>query len=102
MQGGTFDCFREGVVSFSRGYFVSKQGFEKRFKTLTFDEVQHFIAHHRLDEFDGGYLGIWKDGDEWCLDISAWYPIWITASIIGRRNKQKVIWDCAAGKEIIL
>ena len=90
-----------GMTNPTCGYMVSQKGKEKAFTNPTEADIDAYIkGHGRLERT--AFIGGWVNEGVTYLDVSNRILRKEIAINLGRRNGQKAIWDCAAGKDIIL
>lgn len=104
-NGGVTFHMDKGILADIPYYCISTYGNEVRVPELTEEVVREFIMHHSaaLTE-DNVCLGIWKDGNEFCLDIT---DLWSKDEYtldgvreIGRLRSQLAIYDLEKKEEI--
>lgn len=85
----------------TQGYMVSIPGEETRVNILDIWTIETYITI--LDQLNlYYYLGIWKEGKTWYLDISVNILDIKRAKQLGNEYNQKAVWDVVNKKEIYL
>ena len=99
-NGATLD--NNGDILFLKsGYMVSAKGHEKQLKLHTLNDklIKDYL---RLAKKLGGYVGLWYDNSVLYIDISYCESTLESAFAVGRKNRQKAIYDNANATTIYL
>lgn len=103
------NIIRKGGTTFSlqgetpKRFLVSFPFFEQRLRAIDESVVYDYISKHLPYLLkDNCYLGIWKNGELWYLDISTSFEELITAAEVGRSFNQKAIFDTLLNEEVNL
>ena len=84
-------------------FLVSFPFFETIHRHLSESIVHEYISKHLPYLLkDNCYLGIWKHGEVWYIDISTSFETLETASEVGVSFSQKAIFDTLLNKQIDL
>lgn len=103
LDNGVTYSLNTGETNPPDGYMVSISKHERRIKTIDEDVIRDYLREkaHLLTP-PNRYFGVWLDGDEYVLDISEKAETRDIAVFLGKRRKQKAIWDNSRKDEIIL
>jgi hypothetical protein len=103
-QGGiTWDLFTgleytSGDAMKTGKIFAVSVAREHRVSNLGPEEVMHYASLFNQWQAKDHFIGLWKDGDEWCIDVTMVTSSLNEAKLIGRANKQKSIFDFQTGR----
>jgi hypothetical protein len=101
-NGGVSYNLHHGHMNPDTGYMVSLAGRERVSDTLTYHNVLGYV-NDNLEAFETTtYLGLWKEGDVWFMDVSVCIPNLATALRVAEVNGQRAVYDNANKKSIYL
>lgn len=100
-NGGGSYCLFTGECNPTEGFMVSLKGHENSVEEITFENVQEYFSRNaHLLTMPDHYFGLWKNGDEWVMDVSVNETDLHRAIELGDANDQKALWDCANNVEV--
>jgi hypothetical protein len=100
--GGSYN-FITGEINPTTGYMVALKDFQQVSAVLDENLVKMYTREHA--EFlirDDVYLGLWLSNGLWYYDVSINVEGLANAVLMGVKNRQQAIWDCANNREIQL
>ena len=101
-NGGVSYNLHHGHMNPDTGYMVSLAGRERVSDTLTYHNVLGYV-NDNLEAFETTtFLGLWKEGDVWFMDVSVCIPNLATALRVAEVNGQRAVYDNANKKSIYL
>lgn len=82
------------------GFMVSIEGFERKLKHFTYEDVKAVVNEYK-DLLKGClYLGFWIDEGNLYIDISKWFRDKSEALKFGKQNKQIAIYNIKTSESI--
>ncbi len=101
-NGGVSYNLHHGYMNPDTGYMVSLAGRERVSDTLAYHNVLGYV-NDNLEAFEPTtFLGLWKEGDVWFMDVSVCIPNLATALRVAEANGQRAVYDNANKKSIYL
>ena len=103
LSGGATYNLNTGETNPDHGYVVAIKGHELRTKILDQETLGTYVKENAyLLSKDNIYLGIWRDGNDYCIDCTQTIEDIEQAIEAGILNEQLAIWDSANKNEIRL
>lgn len=103
LNGGATYNLVTGETNPDHGYGVAVNGYELRVPFIDNDTLAAYaLEHAAILTNEDLFLGIWKDGNEYVIDVTQGIEDKETALITGILRGQLAIWDSANKDEIRL
>jgi len=103
LNGGATYNLVTGELNPDHGYGVAVNGYEERVPFIDHDTLANYVLQHAtILTNDSLFLGIWKDGNEYVLDVTQTIEDREEAIRVGIERGQLAVWDSANKDEIRL